>query len=118
MRRRIAPVESTASRGSHVPTDGTRQPVAERTANGIRQRVEADRDAGVRVGAVGDLRPPLLRVSADGNLGWLIAEVEIRGTRIVDGVETPVDAIWAWIELYEKQSGTWRLIGNVSNRRP
>ncbi len=37
---------------------------------------------------------------------------------MVDGVETPVDAIWAWIELYEKQLGTWRLIGNVSNRRP
>ncbi len=65
-----------------------------------------------------DLRPPIVRVSADANLGWLIAEVEVRGTQMVDGVETPVEAIWAWIELYEKQSGTWRLIGNVSNRRP
>ena len=65
-----------------------------------------------------DLRPPIVRVSADATLGWLIAEVEVRGTRVVDGVETPVDAIWAWIELYEKQSGAWKLIGNVSNRRP
>lgn len=65
-----------------------------------------------------DLRPPIVRLSADATLGWLIAEVEVRGTRVADGVETPVDAIWAWIELYEKQSGAWRLIGNVSNRRP
>ena len=29
-----------------------------------------------------------------------------------------IDAIWAWIELYEKRDGEWRIIGNVSNRRP
>jgi hypothetical protein len=66
-----------------------------------------------------DLQPPVIRVSVDGTLGWVIAEVEIRGTQVADdGAETPVDAIWAWIELYEKQEGVWRLVGNVSNRRP
>lgn len=65
-----------------------------------------------------DIQPPVVRVSADGTLGWVIAEVEVRGTRVSEGVETPIDAIWAWIELYEKRDGEWRIIGNVSNRRP
>jgi len=66
-----------------------------------------------------DLQPPVVRVSADGTLGWVVAEVEIRGTRVSDdGAELSVDAIWAWIELYEKHEGVWRLVGNVSNRRP
>ena len=64
-----------------------------------------------------DLRPPVVRLSADATLGWLIAEVELRGTQVSDSGQTPVVAIWAWIELYEKDSGTWRLVGNVSNRR-
>jgi len=66
-----------------------------------------------------DLRDPIVSLSADGTLGWLLAEVETEGVqRGDDGVETPVDATWAWIELYEKQEGAWRGVGNVSNRRP
>ncbi len=66
-----------------------------------------------------DLRPPIVMVSEDGTLGWVIAEVEIKGTFSSEGgAETPVDAIWAWIELYEKQEGVWKAVGNVSNRRP
>lgn len=66
-----------------------------------------------------DLRDPIVTVSQDGTLGWLIAEVETRGVqRADDGTESPVEATWAWIELYEKQEGVWRGVGNVSNRRP
>lgn len=66
-----------------------------------------------------DLRPPIVKVSDDGTLGWVIAEVEIRGVQTGDdGTETPVDSIWAWIELYEKRDGEWKAIGNVSNMRP
>ncbi len=64
-----------------------------------------------------DLRPPIVQLSPDATLGWVIAEVEVRGTQMSDSGQTSVDAIWAWIELYEKDSGTWRLVGNVSNRR-
>ena len=54
-----------------------------------------------------------------GSLGWVIAEVEIKGTRTSDdGESMPVEAIWAWIELYEKREGVWKAVGNVSNRRP
>jgi anaerobic C4-dicarboxylate transporter len=27
-------------------------------------------------------------------------------------------AVWAWIELYAKEDGAWRRVGNVSNARP
>ena len=66
-----------------------------------------------------DLRPPVIRVSDDGTLGWVIAEVEMKGSAVSDdGERVPFEAIWAWIELYEKQGGAWKAVGNVSNRRP
>ena len=66
-----------------------------------------------------DLRPPIVMVSEDGTLGWVIAEVEMKGTISSEGgAGTPVEGIWAWIELYEKQDGVWKAVGNVSNRRP
>ena len=65
-----------------------------------------------------DLRTPVVRISADGSLGWLIAEVEVRGVqRGQGGEETPIRAIWAWVELYEKSSDGWRIVGNASNPR-
>ena len=66
-----------------------------------------------------DARPPIVRISDDGTLGWLIAEVRIRGeSEAADGTRTPVAGDWAWIELYELRNGAWRMTGNVSNRRP
>lgn len=66
-----------------------------------------------------DIRPPVVQVSADGTLGWLIAEVEVRGTQVTeDGSSAEIEAVWAWIELYRKEAGEWKLVGNVSNRRP
>ena len=65
-----------------------------------------------------DLREPLVRVSDDGSLGWLIAEVEVRGHASSSPREAePFHDIWAWVELYENEDGLWRLVGNVSNRR-
>lgn len=65
-----------------------------------------------------DLREPIVRVAADGSLGWLIAEVEIAGTLPgVDGSPEPFESVWAWVELYEKTAEGWRLVGNVSNSR-
>ena len=62
-----------------------------------------------------DIRAPIARMSDDGTLGWLIAEVEIEGT--TGSSRTPFRDIWAWIELYEKVDDGWRLVGNASNRR-
>jgi hypothetical protein len=65
-----------------------------------------------------DTRDPVVRVSDDGTLGWVIAEVEVAGARLGgDSTLTPIHETWAWIELYRKVDGEWKLVGNVSNRR-
>jgi hypothetical protein len=66
-----------------------------------------------------DLIEPIVRVSDDGTLGWLIAQVKIAGTRSGgEGERVRFESVWAWIELYEKREGRWRRIGEVSNLRP
>lgn len=66
-----------------------------------------------------DLIEPIVRVSADGTLGWVICQVEIVGTRANDaGERVNIDSVWAWIELYEKIDGEWRRTGNVSSMQP
>jgi len=65
-----------------------------------------------------DLRDPIVRISDDGLLGWLIAEVEIEGTATgPDGTRQGFRDAWAWVELYERTNAGWRLTGNASNRR-
>jgi hypothetical protein len=66
-----------------------------------------------------DLQPPIVTISKDGTLGWLMARVEIVGERKgSDGLSEPIHDVWAWIELYEKRNGRWVAVGNVSNVRP
>lgn len=66
-----------------------------------------------------DLRDPIVHVSDDGSLGWLIAEVEVEGKATsASGVSESFHDIWAWVELYENVDGAWELVGNASNRRP
>lgn len=66
-----------------------------------------------------DVREPTVQVSADGSLGWLIAEVEVRGSvRSTSGEPEPFHDIWAWVEMYQNLDGAWKLVGNASNRRP
>lgn len=66
-----------------------------------------------------DLVAPVVRVSGDGTLGWLICQVRMEGTRtMTTGEKLPVDSTWAWIELYEKRDGAWKRIGNLSNMKP
>jgi hypothetical protein len=62
---------------------------------------------------------PIVKVSSDGSLGWVIVQVEARGeqTTSTDAVE-PLEFVSAWIELYEKRNGRWVRVGNVSNFKP
>lgn len=66
-----------------------------------------------------DLVPPIVKVSDDGTLGWLIAQVKVVGVRTLpDGQAINFEAVWAWIELYEKVDGRWLNTGNLSNEKP
>ena len=62
---------------------------------------------------------PVVRVSEDGTLGWVIVQVYARGEqRGESGQATPVEFTSAWIELYERRDGRWLRTGNVSNFKP
>jgi len=66
-----------------------------------------------------DLVPPIVRVSDDGSLGWVIVQVRGAGVQTrQDGSSQPVTFESAWIELYERRDGTWYRVGNVSNFKP
>ncbi len=63
-----------------------------------------------------DMVPPVVRVSEDGTLGWVIAQVEAVGTqRSASGEPGDIRFQSAWIELYAKHGGVWKRVGNVSN---
>ncbi len=66
-----------------------------------------------------DLEPPIVKVSEDGTLGWLVCQVQASGTQTgSDGEQVEFTFISAWVELYEKQNGRWLCTGNVSNFKP
>ena len=66
-----------------------------------------------------DLVPPVVRVSNDGNLGWVIVQVRAAGVQTTqDGGSQALAFESAWIELYERREGTWYRVGNVSNFKP
>ncbi len=66
-----------------------------------------------------DLIEPIVRVSKDGTMGWVIVQIEAQGVqKDDDGTETKLEFVSAWIELYEKRDGRWWRTGNVSNFKP
>jgi hypothetical protein len=63
-----------------------------------------------------DQIPPVVKVSRDGSLGWVVVQVEAKGEQTEpDGTVVPLEFVSSWISLYEKRSGRWVRIGNVSN---
>jgi hypothetical protein len=63
-----------------------------------------------------DIVPPIVKISRDGTLGWVIVQVRARGEQVVaDGTRQPLEFESAWISLYEKRGKEWRRVGNVSN---
>ncbi len=66
-----------------------------------------------------DKVPPIVKVSSNGSLGWVIVQVEARGEQTTpSGAVQPIEFVSAWIELYEKKGGRWIRVGNVSNFKP
>jgi len=66
-----------------------------------------------------DQIPPIVKVSRDGSLGWVVVQIEARGDQTQpDGNVETLEFVSSWIELYEKRNGRWVRIGNVSNFKP
>ncbi len=64
-----------------------------------------------------DLIRPIVRISDDGTLGWVIVQVRVEGVMLDENGKPagPFEFESAWIELYEKVDGHWKMTGNVSN---
>lgn len=63
-----------------------------------------------------DKMPPRVKVSRDGTLGWVAAQVEARGTSVgSDAQPKTIEAVFAWIELYERRGDEWVSIGNATS---
>jgi hypothetical protein len=70
------------------------------------------------------VEPPVVQVSDDGGLGWLITRVRVRRTDTGhDGGPRELGFVSAGIETFEKRDGAWVRTANVSTfseimRRP
>lgn len=63
-----------------------------------------------------DKVPPRVKVSQDGTLGWVAAQIEARGESVgSNGQARTIEAVFAWIELYERRGDEWVSIGNATS---
>ncbi len=67
-----------------------------------------------------DLIRPIVRVSEDGTLAWVIVQVSAGGARLDESgaITGPLEFVSAWVSLFEKVQGDWKMVGNVSNLQP
>jgi hypothetical protein len=62
-----------------------------------------------------DMEPPIIRISKDATMAWVIVRVKVRRTqKDISGKETETKFIYAGIMTYEKQNNKWMAIANVS----
>lgn len=62
-----------------------------------------------------DLEPPIVRISNDASMAWMIVRTKVRRTqKQADGKEEERSFVYAGIMTYEKRQGKWVRIANVS----
>lgn len=62
-----------------------------------------------------DLQPPIVHVSPDAQLGWLITQTKVRRIQVDEAGESRErEFIYAGIQTYEKREGEWKCTANVS----
>ena len=66
-----------------------------------------------------DLEPPIVRVSDDGSMGWMIVRVRIAYTeKDSSGKKAVHDDTMAWMSTYEKREGHWTMTAVTSTTAP
>jgi len=62
-----------------------------------------------------DLEEPIVRVSNDASMAWMIVRTRIRRVqKAADGTEKEEKVVYAGIMTYEKREGRWVRVANVS----
>jgi hypothetical protein len=62
-----------------------------------------------------DISPPVIRISADATMAYVIVHKRVRLLR--EGSDEEEHTVYAWMETYEKQDGAWRLTAVTSTDR-
>jgi hypothetical protein len=74
---------------------------------------------GAEFSAWDDLEPPIIQVSPDGQMGWMVVRVRIAySKRDSAGKKTQEQSVIAWMSVYEKREGKWLHMANASTVRP
>ena len=74
---------------------------------------------GTEFSAWDDLEPPIIQISPDGKMGWMIARVRIAYTKTdAGGATSKEDTVMAWMSAYEKRDGKWLLVANATTSKP
>lgn len=64
------------------------------------------------------LEEPVIRVSDDGTMAWVMSRTRVRRTQTVDGEAKDRSFVYAGVMMYEKRDGVWKGVGNVSTFEP
>lgn len=66
-----------------------------------------------------DISPPVIRVSEDATMGYVIVHKKVRlKAKQANGSEVEETEIFAWIAIYRKINGEWKLVTVASTRTP
>lgn len=66
-----------------------------------------------------DLMPPVIRISPDGKMAWMIVRMKGKYTQTSEnGEKSTEEFVCAWMTTYEKQGSKWIHIANVSTFQP
>jgi Domain of unknown function (DUF4440) len=66
-----------------------------------------------------DIVPPRIRISRDGQMAYVVVEKRVHlTTRDSSGVTQAERTRFAWLSVYEKRDGQWRLSAIASTDRP
>ena len=66
-----------------------------------------------------DIVPPRIRISADGQMAYVVVEKRVHlTTRDSTGATQAERTRFAWMSVYEKQGGEWRMTAIASTDRP
>ncbi len=61
-----------------------------------------------------DLEPPIVQISSDGSMAWMMNRFRVRYTRVTEGQPAETIYVYAGVTIYEKQDGKWMRTANVS----
>jgi hypothetical protein len=84
-----------------------------------RRHMLAEYFRGARYQEWDDVEEPIVHVSDDGSLAWMITRVRVcRWQKDSSGVEREQKFVYAGITTYQKAKGRWMKVANVSTFEP